>query len=191
MKAKLDLRQLRQLLRDARSALENLVTSGAERGKELVRRQAPGGARGTIGKAVASDLRLTSYPLEGRIVIDAPPARRGTSATLHLPGGGTKQITLRSAPAASKFNIAELALSGTGIYGPRGQVIKPRRSKVLLIGVDEAPADEAWIESAGRRFILRRSSRGMRPDDYPGRAASLLEMELDGLIERAFDGAGV
>jgi hypothetical protein len=189
MKAQINLKQLRELVPDIKRALQSLVDAGTRRGVELVRQEAPGGSGGTIGRGVSPQFSFRSYPFEGRIVVDARVRSRGGAATLHLPGGGTRQISLRA--SSRSFDVGLAVAEGTGIYGPRGEMIEPKRARVLLIEVDETPSSESYVEAAGRKFILRPRSRGMRPNDYPGRAADRLAAEIETLADAALERGGV
>jgi hypothetical protein len=118
--------------------------------------------------------------LKAELSVSARTGRLGVEGgLLHLPGGGTREIQLRGRPA---FDYAEAVARGTGIYGPSGQVIRPRTAKGLLIpiGAGETPVDNrgkpaAFIESGGQRFIVRRFTKGRKADPYDVRAADRLE----------------
>lgn len=122
-------------------------------------------------------------------------ARVGRTAaeggTLHLPSGATREITLRPQPA---HDYAADVAFGTGVYatggvfGPKG-VIKPRRGQALLIPVASKPAPvngkpQSYITSNGKIYVLRRYSRGTRPNPYDVRAAQRLEVAIPVIFDR-------
>ncbi len=176
------------LLAAARRASAVLLFRATDRAAALVRIEAPGGPSGRIGKAVTKAFDHSTRPPEGLVLIDATVRRSAGVATLHLPDGGTKQVATRGSSAA---NLAELFAEGTGLRGPRRTYIEPNRSKVLLVAVDDVPASEAYLEQGGQRFIFRPRSRGIKRDDYPGRAEKTFDFELDGLTDRALAEARV
>jgi hypothetical protein len=108
---------------------------------------------------------------------------------VHFPGGSTKQVPTRESAA---FDYAEPIATGTGVYGPYGQRIRPVEAKALLIPVRSAPPRGVWVEGPrGEVFVLAPTAKGEKPDDYPGRAAAEMERRAPYLIESAFAREGM
>jgi hypothetical protein len=183
--------ELKALRADIRRAVPRLLFAATSRAVQLTKREAKGGEHGRIAKGVTKDFDRAATPARGMVVAEAVVKRKAQRAVLHLPSGKTKDVELLGGRAV---NVAELAASGTGLYGPRGQEITPRRSGVLLIGVDSVPSGNAFIAAVGEhggKFILRPRSRGVPPDDYPDRAADALEDEVDEIAGRVLVASGV
>jgi hypothetical protein len=105
---------------------------------------------------------------------------------LHLSSGKDKKVTLRAVPA---FNYPEAVATGTGVYGPKGGVIRPKKAKALLVPVDSVPLLNGrvapYIESEGQIYVMRRSMKGMQPNRYDERAANRLSQEAPGIFDSA------
>lgn len=186
--AKADFRDLNDLLVSLRRVSPVLLFKATDRATALVRAEAPGGPSGRVGRGVSKDFDRAARPPEGFVVVYAPANRRAGIATLHLPGGGTRQVSTRG---SAEVNVGELLAEGTGVYGPRHARIAPRHGKALLISVDSVDGRESYLEQGGTRFVFRLHSSGVRPDDYPGRAADALDSEVDGLADKALREGGV
>jgi hypothetical protein len=166
-----------------------------ERGEQVVREEAPEAKDkaftnigGNLKQGVSSDVKpRRGGRLQGEVIVTARSGRFARrDATLHLSSGKTKKVTLR---AVSSFNYAEAVAKGTGVYGPKGVAITPKKAKVLLIPVSSVPTLDGrtapYIESDGKMFILRRSMQGMKPNPYDERAARRLEQEAPGIFDNA------
>lgn len=151
-----------------------------ERGYQLLRAEVP---------KVTTNLQQGVAPAEikgdtATLTVTARSARRGPrSATVHLPSGKTKQITLRATEA---YNYARVVALGYQ------QKIRPKTARALLVPVAVVPAGETYIESEGRYFVVRRFAQGRKANPYHDRAAKRLSGEAVQIarasIEKVIDG---
>lgn len=179
MATKADTSALKGLKKEARGAAKSALKAARDRGKELLREEVPGGARGRLGKGVTHKDDLSGGVLRSSLIVSAVNPNGGGAAILHLPSGVTKRITLRG---GEPFDFAKSVAEGTGLLGPRRQEIYPGRGRALLIGVDSVPAGESWIAAPGGKYIVRRKSDGMEPNPYHERAGERLEVEAAGVV---------
>ncbi len=182
VKIKVDTEEVEQLGSDLRRASELILRRATDRGEQLLREEVPK-ETGNLRRGVSSDVDVAR--LRSTLSVAARTGRVGPqSASLHLPSGKTVEIDLRSRPA---FDYAEAVARGTGIYGPKHVAIRPKFGQALLIPVAAPPAalngkPQAYITSGGQVFILRRHSKGRRPNPYDVRAAQRLEREVDPIV---------
>jgi hypothetical protein len=193
-----DIKQVIRLGDDYAKAAEVGMRQVAERGEQITRAEVPEVTR-NLKQGVSSDVTKRGGLLQGEIIVTARSGRLGQrKGTLHL-GSGFKwhkgelvyesvPITLSAVPA---FNYAEAVATGTGIYGPKGVAIKPKKSKVLLIPVTSVPTLNGkvapYIESDGKLYVMRRSMKGRKPDRYDERAARRLGEEAPGIFDNALN----
>lgn len=174
--------QVKSLGKNLRTGIEVGLLRVAERGEQILRDKVPKVTRNLM-QGVSSDVDRKN--LEAKLLIAARTGLQGPqTGLLHLPGGGTREIPLRGKP---RFDYAEAVATGTGVYGPKGTVIRPRKGKALLIAVDNVKAGKAYIEAGGQKFVVRRSARGRRPNPYDVRTAQRLEKEAEPIFSRAID----
>lgn len=186
---KADVSQVKALGEDTRQATIVGLRRVTERGEQLTRDEAPRDS-GNLKQGISSDVKVTPRLLRGEINAAARSRGRSGGAVLHLPSGKTRKVSLKAVPA---YDYAEAVAGGTGMFGPRKAVIKPRRGKALLIPVESVPIDaktgkpEAYIDAAGKFFILRRSMKGMKPNPFDERAAQRLSVEAQSIMDRALE----
>jgi hypothetical protein len=187
-----DTRQVERLGKNYAGAAAVGMGRLVERGEQLVRDEAPKRTRNLI-QGVSSDVKvLGGGSVRGEIIITARSGRRDErTGTLHLPGGKTREVRLRPVPA---FNYPQAVAEGTGVYATGGEfgpkpVVSPKAAKVLLIPVDGVPTlngkPESYITADGQTYVLRRWTRGMKPNPYHERAARRLEPEAGPIFGRA------
>lgn len=183
-KITVDISQVKDLGADVRKVAEVGGRRTTERGEQLLREEVPKITH-NLEQGVSGDFNTST--LTGTLTVAARAGRVGVEGgLLHLPSGATREITLRSQPA---FDYAEAVARGTGIFGPRGAVIRPKSGKALLIPVGSVPVSEngkpqAYITSGGRTYVMRKFSRGRKADPYDVRAANRLENEIPAIWER-------
>jgi hypothetical protein len=183
-----DLREARSIIPDLRDGLDLAVKNATDRTVVIMRGEVPGGADSLLGKGIRPEHDAGgAYPLEGRVTASAEVKKEARTALLHLPGGGTKEVNLR----ATEFDYAEVADEGSGLEGPRGQIIRPKSGRALLIGVTDAPEGESYIEDDKEKFILRPESKGQPPSHYSEKAAARLDGEADAIVADALAESGV
>lgn len=157
-----------------------------EQGEQYLRQEAPertGLLRGKKGNnSVSSDYRRTATGYEGEFIVSAIRERRGArQATLHLPSGTTKQISL--SPIA-EFDYAEAVARGR-------KEIRPTKAKALLIPVASPPAGQAYITDGTEIFIIRPRAAATKPNPYDERAAARLEKDLEPIFQKTLADFGV
>lgn len=175
---RVDTSQLKGLKIVFRGLLRRGVEEAGERGVELVKAEAP-----SKRIRAGTSLRMLKTRAEGHIEVSA--VREATSAgvaTLHLPSGKTREVATRPQKA---FDFAKAVAEGTGLFGVRGTLITPRRSRVLMIPVESVAAGEAYLTLGSQKYILRPASKGMRPNPYDERAASRLLSVAPDIVEKA------
>ncbi|HEV7374484.1 MAG TPA: hypothetical protein VGN95_07195 [Pyrinomonadaceae bacterium] len=187
--------EVERLGKDYQQAAEVGMRQLVERGEQVVREEAPEAKDkaftnigGNLKQGVSSDVKpRRGGILQGEIIVTARSGRLARrDATLHLASGKTKTVSLRAVPS---FNYAEAVATGTGVFGPKGVAITPKKAKVLLIPVSSVPMLDGklapYIESSGQIYIVRRSMKGMQPNPYDERAARRLEQEAPGIFDNA------
>lgn len=183
IKVTIDTRDVERLGFDFRQMTEVGLHRLTERGEQLLREEVPK-ATGNLSRGVSSDVDVAKR--RSTLTVSARSGRLSSQgASLHLPSGKTVEIDLRSRPA---FDYAEAVATGTGLFGPKAAVIKPKRGKALLIPISGPPPSlngkpQAYITSGDQVFIVRRSSKGRRPDPYDVRAAQRLESEAEPIFQ--------
>jgi hypothetical protein len=189
MSLKPDTSEMQQLRRGFLAAFRRGFLEVVERGVALVKAEAPSGDTEALRKGVRAETDLGGQALKGTIIVSAVrEAESAGVATLHLPGGASRMVAVRG---TKEFDYARAVAEGTGLHGPKGQVITGRRGGVLLIEVDTPPSDSSYLERGGRTYIVRPRSEGMRANPFDVRAANRLESEVESIIERALQMEGV
>jgi hypothetical protein len=182
-KITIDTREVEPLSREFREIAEEGLQNTAERGAQLMAEEAPK-ITGNLRLGMSADIDRANLTAE--LIASAVTREVGSEgALLHLPSGATREITLRSQPA---HNYAEDVARGTGTFGPRGQLIRPKTGKALLIPVGSVPLSvtgkpESYVTSGGKTYVLRRFSKGRKANEYDVRAAQRLEAEIPGIWE--------
>lgn len=186
---KVDTSQIKKFGDERRQATIVGLRRVMERGEQLTRDEAPR-ASGNLKQGISSDVRVTKRSIRGEINVAARSRTTAGGAVLHLPSGKTRRVRLRASPA---YDYGLAVAGGTGLYGPRKALIKPRKRRALLIPVDVVPIDrktgkpEAFIDVNGQSFILRRSMKGMKPNPFDERAARRLEGEAQSIMDTALE----
>lgn len=186
-KLKADIRQVERLGEEYAKAAEVGVRRVVERTAQIVREEVPK-ATTNLQQGVSSDVQVKRTGLIlGEIIVSARSGRRARGkATLHLPSGKTKSVNLRAQPA---HNYAEDVDVGTGEFGPKGVAITPKKARVLLVPVGGVPTlngkPEAYIDSDGQIFVMRRSVKGRKPNRYSQRSQKRIESEAPAIFDRA------
>lgn len=177
-------------LADLGDKLERAARAGLirtlEQGEQYLRQEAPertGLLRGKKGNnSISSDYRQTATGFEGEFVVSAIRERRGArKATLHLPSGTTKPVSL--APT-SQFDYAEAVARGRN-------EIRPRKAKALLIPVNSAPSGESYIIDGAEVFIIRPRAAAVKANPYDQRAATRLEKDVEPIFQKSLADFGL
>lgn len=155
-----------------RQALTSALNRGAiaglhaatGRGAEIMREEVPE-REGTLKKGIKPhvDEKALKGTVEASAVRPAQPAR---VMIVNLLGGRTREIKFNAQPEHDyAIDVAE----GTGIYGARGQEIRPKKAKKLRFVIDG-------------REVFASSIEGQQPNPYPERTADRLEVEVDDIV---------
>jgi hypothetical protein len=192
VKIKVDRKQVESIGAEFREMVIEGLHRTVERGLRYLRQEAPKVTH-NLEQGMSAD--VDEQNLRAELKASARSGRPGAQGgLLHLPSGATREITLRSQPA---FDYAEAVARGTGVFGPKGSVIRPKAGKALLIPVGSVPPaingkPQAYITSNGKIYVLRRFSRGRRADPYDVRAAQRLEADVpkiwDAVVQAFADG---
>ncbi len=154
-------------------------------------------ARDAVGVA----MRLQAEEVEEAVRQEIPKNTGKTAASWekqHL--GGLDWVVDSDDP------VAEYLWRGTGIYGPSGQPIKPRRAQALKFFWDRIGAVTVWkgdLKSKQQKFLFARWAeergmvpilawpRGIKGDDYVERAEDRAERKSQECMDRAMRLSGV
>lgn len=180
-----DTRQLIALGKDFERASKAAVIRLAEKGKQLIRKEAPKqtgrlkGERSNAG-SVTSDLRQVSGGWQADLNVSAIRERTGAQAAVvvNVKTGKRKTITLRAQKA---FDYAKVVATG------RPRLTVPKQAKAFLIPVQSAPTTGSYIIAGGRILIARKFIKAQPANDYPGRAAKQLQIEAPEIVAKTFD----
>lgn len=189
VKIKVDTRQVENLAKEFRDLAVKGLHDVAEAGQKFLRQEVPKVTH-NLEQGVSAD--VDADRLTAELLVSARTGRMAVEGgTLHLPSGATREISLRARPA---YDYARAVAEGTGVYATGGAfgpqpVIKPRSARALLIPVGAIPAavngkPQSYITSGGKIYVLRRFSRGQRPNPYHVRAAKRLELVVPAIFDR-------
>jgi hypothetical protein len=183
---KVDKKEVENLDFDFRQMAVRGLYDTVHEGERLLREEVPKVTH-NLYQGVSSDVDVSA--LRGELIVAAQTGRVGIEGgLLHLASGQTREINLRGRPA---FDYAEAVARGTGVYGPKGALIRPKSGKALLVPVSTVPTldgkPQSYIESNGQMYIVRGFSRGRKPDPYDVRAAQRLEAEIPAIWERVVE----
>ena len=192
VKIKIDTSQVSQLEEEYRELARLLLHDVAEAGQKFLRQEVPKVTH-NLEQGVSAD--VDSDRLRAELIVSARAGRVAVEgATLHLPSGATREISLRAQPA---YDYAQAVAEGTGVYATGGvfgpkPVIRPREARALLIPVGAVPTavngkPQSYITSQGKIYVLRRYFRGRRPDPYHVRAAERLDLAVPAISERVIN----
>lgn len=162
-----DTKALPILAEDMRKAKRQMLGRMAERGYQLLREEVPKVTRNLMQGVAPPEVDYDQ--LVAVLTVSARSAREGsaTATVIGADGKEKKKVTLRPRPA---YNYAAVVALG-------GPMIKPKKSRALLIPVPSAPSGESYLIAGGQIFVLRKSAKGMKPNPYHERAGSRLEGE--------------
>lgn len=178
-----DTRELGRLKHEVQEGVKEALREAGQRAVEIMRHEVPYD-RMRSGISAEFDLRGSNPSAK---IIASTIVRSSATGTLHLASGKSRPVKLKPA----SFDIAETVAKGSGLYGAKGRRITPRSSRVLLIGVDSVPAGESYITAGGKKFIMRPSSSGVKPNPYDERTETILVQELPDLVGYGLQRAGV
>lgn len=183
---KVDTKEVARLGFDFRRIAEVGLSRVTERAVRLLRQEVPKVTH-NLEQGISADVNAAR--LTATLNIAARRGRVGREGgLLHLQSGETREVTLKAQKA---FDYAEAVARGTGIYGPRHAVIRARGGKALLVPVSAVPLKngkpEAYIESNGQKYIVRRFIKGRPANPFDVRAAEQLEKEIQPIFDRVVE----
>lgn len=171
------------ILRDVEKALRRAAVRLKNRAVEIMREETPsrdGGLRSGVDGSVSRQ-----NPPVVSIIASAIARRQAGNAIYVSASGKQRPVRLRG---QRPFDYARAVAEGTGIFGPKGQRITPKRARVLTVPVDSPPTGEGYLIAGGKYFVFRRSVAGMAPNDYPGRTLARLDPEIDSILAEELAG---
>lgn len=181
LKIRVDLSAIDRLAKDFEQASGLVIRRIAERGEQHLRAEVPRETN-NLAQGITSDVTIQPPTYRAEFTVSARSGRRGArQAVVHYPSGNTKTVKLRPQPA---FDYAEAVARGR-------KAVKPRRAKVLLIPVSNAPSNEAYLTSGGQTFVMRRSAKATKPNEYDKRAVAKLQTEIPIIVETQYEKFGL
>lgn len=181
MAGDLTLQNLDQFLDRIRRVPRVALLRVVERAEQLLAAEVPV-VTTNLRQGITSDVHPRK--LRATVTVSARRGRQGVrTAEVVAPDGSRKTVKLRG---QDRFDYAEAVARGTGIYGPTGQPIRPKKAKVLLVPGSPGP-NESYVEIDGKRFVFRRSVKGRKPNSFDQRAIARLEPEVPGIVDRALE----
>jgi hypothetical protein len=123
------------------------------------RRQLLFGRAGPVVRKVTADTRRCQSYARVYAPVDQGPLRSSISADVQT---GEARGEVRGT-VGSRLPYAIWQEDGTGIYGPRGVPIRPKRARFLR-----------FIPKGGNDYVFARQVRGVRPQRYLRRALALV-----------------
>lgn len=170
-----NLEQIENLEQQLRLASVTALYRLAERGEQLLALEVPKETH-NLEQGISSE--VDDANLSATLIVSATSGRTGGgAATLVLPSGKTKSITLRAQKA---FNYAEAVAKGRA-------AIRPKNGKMLIIPVSSAPSGGSYIKAGGKIFIIRPSAKAVAANPYDERAAKRLEGEAENIVGAVFE----
>ena len=170
MSVEVDKKAVEQFARDIVRTNQMLLGRLAERGHQLLRGEVPE-VTGNLKQGVAPP--DVEFPI-ATLTVSARSARNGArQATVYgKDGEEKKKVTLRP---QKPYNYAEVVAKGF----PK---IEPKKARVLLIPVANAPRGESYLIADGKVYVFRRSAT-IKANPYDERAAARLDTEAVGIAE--------
>jgi hypothetical protein len=166
-----DLSEVLKLPADVREGMGAGLTAATTRGAEIMKEEAPERS-GRLKEGIKPHVDLAS--MKGEIEVSAiRPAQPAHTETIVSARGRSREVRFAAQP---EFDYARAVAEGTGLYGARGQEIKPKRVKKLRFVVSGHPVFAGSVE-------------GQRPNPYDERAADRLELEVDDIVGDAIERA--
>ncbi len=166
----IDIRQVSHLREDFRRSAQATLRALTERGAVITAEEEPKRS-GTLRKGTHGEVDLNK--MSGRVIASALRAAiPSATVTMQTASGRTKSFTMR---AQRTIDYASFVRDGTGIYGARGQAIKPKKGKALRFEI-------------GGRTVFRVSVQGQKPNPFDERAADRLENEAESIFMHQTEG---
>jgi hypothetical protein len=117
------------------------------------------GRTGPVVRKVTADTRRCQAYARAYAPVDQGPLRSSITADIQADEGRS-EVRGR---VESRLPYAIWQEEGTGIYGPRGVPIRPKRARFLR-----------FIPKGGNDYVFARQVRGVRPQRYLRRALALV-----------------
>lgn len=181
----IDMRQLLTLGQDFERGSKAALIRLAERGKQLIRQEAPedtGRLKGkrSNGGSVTSEIRQVGGGWQAELNVSAVRERTNAQSAevVSVATGKRKTITLRPQKA---FNYAKVVATG------RPRLTVPKQARAFLVPVSSAPSSGSYIVANGRIFVARKTIAEQPANDYPGRAAVQLQSEAPDIVGRTVE----
>lgn len=151
-----------------RAGLDRSTEQTAEAARKLVPRR-----RGILARGVHPKKSFPTAQVEIQAIARAPRVGQ-----YQARNGRIKVISFRQrAPHDYAPDVDQ---------GTRGPIV-PKQAKALLIEVPSRPVGEGFVVAEGRFYILRRSARGQKAQNFSGRAATQTAPLLPAIFVQEID----
>lgn len=114
---------------------------------------------GPVVRKVTADTRRVQSYARAYAPVDKGPLRSSITAEVAAQPSQNRVVGV----VGSRLPYAIYQEKGTGIYGPRGAPIRPKRAKRLV-----------FVPKGGSQVVFAREVRGARPQRYLERALSVV-----------------
>jgi hypothetical protein len=166
---------------ELRAASVSGLKAGVRQAEEDFRAEA-GPISHKLVAGVSSLLDLVTTPLEGSIVVSAiRPEQPSRTATVHSPGGKTRETRLRPQHA---FDFAEIIARGR-------PAVRPEKAKALLIPANDIGLrpSESYTRAGAETFVVRLSAKAVDANPYDERAIRRTEGVVENVVGEAVESA--
>jgi hypothetical protein len=168
-KVEINLREVAGLGRDVHEGMGVGLTAATNRGVEITKEEVPE-LSGRLKEGVKPRVDLAS--MRGEIEVSAiRPAQPAHTEIIVSARGRSREVKFAAQPA---FDYSQVVAEGSGIFGARGQEIKPKRGKKLRFMI-------------GGHVVFAGSVEGQRPNPYDERAGDRLELEVEDIVGGAIE----
>jgi hypothetical protein len=164
-----DLSGIVELPEDVHEGMGVGLTAATNRGAEIMKQEAPE-LSGRLREGVKPHVDLAS--MRGEVEVSAiRPAQPAHTEIIVSARGRSREVKFAAQPA---FDYSQVVAEGSGIFGARGQEIKPKHGKKLRFMI-------------GGHVVFAGSVEGQRPNPYDERAGDRLELEVEGIVGDAIE----
>lgn len=185
---KVDISEVEKLGADFQKIGKRSLVALAQRGLNLLRSEVPVRS-GNLKQKGIKEPEYDFENLRAILTVSATSeALKGGTATLHLPNGNTRTVSLRP---QSQFNYPEVVARGRAAIRPHSKwtpgVKGSSGARALLIPVSTAPSNESYITAGNQIYILRVFVKATKPNPFDERAAKRLKEESPAIVQKVVD----
>lgn len=117
-------------------------------------------------------LTTSAIAIQGIARTQAPTR---TGRLVNSIGYKIKDLTATISPSVKYAGYVEM---GTGIYGPKGEMIVPKQKKVLASKINPG-----WGSASNGYYVIGRSSKGQKANPFMARTAELAKPIVEGYFK--------